>query len=115
MHFLVRFPFTNVAWLTLILMRILGAAYNPIMDCDETFNYWEPLHYFVTGGPSFQTWEYAPSFALRSWVYLLPYAGIAQIALHLGLNKVSGISVDRCIKIFHLMSKSLPQRIFNCN
>ncbi|KAJ2414705.1 hypothetical protein GGI10_002199 [Coemansia sp. RSA 2530] len=39
------------------------------MDCDEVFNYWEPLH-FLHFGWGKQTWEYAPQFALRSYWYL---------------------------------------------
>ncbi|KAJ2489594.1 hypothetical protein IWW37_003874 [Coemansia sp. RSA 2050] len=39
------------------------------MDCDEVFNYWEPLH-FLHFGWGKQTWEYAPQFALRSYGYL---------------------------------------------
>jgi len=39
------------------------------MDCDETFNYWEPLH-FALFGTGLQTWEYSPEFALRTYAYL---------------------------------------------
>lgn len=34
------------------------------------FNYWEPLHYLVRG-TGFQTWEYSPVYAIRSYFYLL--------------------------------------------
>jgi len=34
------------------------------------YNYWEPLHFLIKGY-GFQTWEYAPEFAIRSWTYLL--------------------------------------------
>ena len=42
---------------------------SPIQDCDEVFNYWEPLHYMLHGF-GFQTWEYSPRFALRSWGFI---------------------------------------------
>ena len=46
-----------VAVLALASARLLSAAYNLIHDCDEVYNYWEPLHYFLYG-EGFQTWEY---------------------------------------------------------
>ncbi len=39
------------------------------MDCDETFNYWEPTHY-LQHGTGLQTWEYSPIYAIRSWAYI---------------------------------------------
>lgn len=42
-------------------------------DCElvqTVFNYWEPLHY-VWRGKGFQTWEYSPDYAIRSYFYLL--------------------------------------------
>ena len=54
-----------------IYYRIYMVQYIPIMDCDEIYNYWEPLHYILyqTG---FQTWEYHYEYALRTYTYLLP-------------------------------------------
>ncbi|WVZ00771.1 hypothetical protein V8G54_026840 [Vigna mungo] len=59
------FPF-----LALGFLRYMSATSNIIHDCDEVFNYWEPLHYLLykTG---FQTWEYSSQYALRSYLYLL--------------------------------------------
>jgi len=37
--------------------RLLGAATNIVHDCDEVYNYWEPLHYLLHGF-GMQTWEY---------------------------------------------------------
>ncbi|KAJ2816773.1 hypothetical protein GGI24_005618, partial [Coemansia furcata] len=58
-----------VAFGVLSVVRVVGALTSPIMDCDEVFNYWEPLH-FVLHGWGKQTWEYAPQFALRSYAYV---------------------------------------------
>jgi alpha-1,2-mannosyltransferase len=33
------------------------------------YNYWEPTHYLVHGS-GFQTWEYSPAYAIRSWAYI---------------------------------------------
>ncbi|KAI8912704.1 Alg9-like mannosyltransferase family-domain-containing protein [Gorgonomyces haynaldii] len=52
---------------------VLSSYFSPIQDCDEVFNYWEPLHY-LEHGLGFQTWEYAPQFGLRSYAYVLPLA-----------------------------------------
>lgn len=62
--------------MSLSMIRVLSALCSPIPDCDETFNFWEPMHYVLYGFGS-QTWEYAPRYALRSYSYLLPHGGIA--------------------------------------
>ena len=64
----------------LLGVRLLGAATLMITDCDETFNYWEPAHYTLYGW-GFQTWEYSPAYALRSYLFLLPHS-VAVKALH---------------------------------
>ncbi|KAL7485508.1 hypothetical protein ACHAW6_011959 [Cyclotella cf. meneghiniana] len=58
-----------------VAVRVSAANLSPIMDCDEVFNYWEPLH-FVLYGTGMQTWEYAPQYALRTYAYLLPMAAV---------------------------------------
>ena len=62
-----------IGFTALLAVRLLAAARAPIMDCDETFNYWEPTHYLLYGR-GLQTWEYAPQFALRSYGYALLHA-----------------------------------------
>ncbi|KAL6999618.1 mannosyltransferase [Sarracenia purpurea var. burkii] len=52
------------------VLRYMSATSNIIHDCDEVFNYWEPLH-FLLYKSGFQTWEYSSQFALRSYLYLL--------------------------------------------
>merc|ERR1719433_1122652 len=67
-------------WLIpLICVRLLAAFVAPILDgADETFNYWEPLS-FVASGRGFQTWEYAPEYGMRSYLYILCYAWLPSI------------------------------------
>eukprot|EP00979_Chaetoceros_neogracilis_P000889 scaffold187_cov266-Chaetoceros_neogracile.AAC.19 len=60
-----------------IAVRIAFANKAPITDCDEVFNYWEPLH-FIQYGYGMQTWEYASQYALRTYAYLLPFSIIAK-------------------------------------
>ena len=74
---MVNFFGTDDALLALLIaVRVAGALLTPIADCDEVFNYWEPVH-FVLYGSGLQTWEYAPKFALRSYVYVLLHAAPA--------------------------------------
>lgn len=42
--------------LILMTVRSAAAAISYITDCDETFNYWEPMHYMIHGF-GLQTWE----------------------------------------------------------
>ncbi|KAK5168739.1 mannosyltransferase [Saxophila tyrrhenica] len=66
----------SVAFAIFFASHILAAFYHPINDCDEVFNYWEPTHY-LTHGHGFQTWEYSPVYAIRSWAY----AGLHALAI----------------------------------
>ena len=56
--------------------------WSGISDCDETFNYWEPLHYLIYG-KGFQTWEYDPQYGLRSYFYILLHTGVASYMLQI--------------------------------
>ncbi|KAI0278179.1 Alg9-like mannosyltransferase family-domain-containing protein [Russula aff. rugulosa BPL654] len=63
-------PRFSVAFRILLIFRVTAAMYSNIQDCDEVFNYWEPLHYLYKGY-GFQTWETSPQYAIRSWAYTL--------------------------------------------
>jgi len=69
----------NIAFYLCFASHLLAALYAPIQDCDETFNYWEPLHY-LNHGYGLQTWEYSPDFSIRSWAYIAIHAIPAKIA-----------------------------------
>lgn len=75
------------AWLRAVAVlagpRLLSALYNLVHDCDEVFNYWEPLHYLLYGH-GLQTWEYSARFCLRSYAYLGLHALPALPARPLG-------------------------------
>lgn len=47
----------RTAFFLLAAARLISARYNIVHDCDEVFNYWEPLHYLLFGYGK-QTWEY---------------------------------------------------------
>lgn len=55
-----------------IAVRVYCGLYMIISDCDESYNYWEPLNR-ITRGFGKETWEYSPAYAIRSYAYLLPY------------------------------------------
>ena len=69
----------------LMSIRVISAATMPILDCDETFNYWEPT-IFAAFGRGMQTWEYAPDYALRSWLYVYLHAAPLKFFGMLGLD-----------------------------
>ena len=72
-----------------ISIRIGFVWICPIMDCDEVYNYWEPLHFIHYGIGGMQTWEYAPQYALRTYAYLLPMKLMVTLyQFLLGNNKV---------------------------
>lgn len=56
----------------------LQPVFSIISDCDETYNYWEPLNLLVRGFGK-QTWEYSPEYSIRSWAFLLPFYGVLRI------------------------------------
>ncbi|CCD25690.1 dolichyl-P-Man:Man(6)GlcNAc(2)-PP-dolichol alpha-1,2-mannosyltransferase NDAI_0F03720 [Naumovozyma dairenensis CBS 421] len=63
---------TAVLIVLLLASRLyLQPIYSLISDCDETFNYWEPLNLLVRGFGK-QTWEYSPEYSIRSWAFLSP-------------------------------------------
>lgn len=39
------FPAGDTAFKTLLSARFCAAIWSHITDCDETFNYWEPMHF----------------------------------------------------------------------
>lgn len=85
-------PSFSTAFRLIIIVRFFAGMYTAISDCDEgnpwqfcrssspsklnlifisaVFNYWDPLHYLLRG-TGFQTWEYSPDFAIRSYFYLI--------------------------------------------
>ncbi|KAI9746234.1 MAG: mannosyltransferase [Claussenomyces sp. TS43310] len=66
------------AFYVFFIANLLAAMFAPIQDCDETFNYWEPTHY-LSHGYGFQTWEYSPHYAIRSWTYIALHAIIGNL------------------------------------
>ncbi|KAF7302752.1 Mannosyltransferase [Mycena chlorophos] len=76
-------PSFSLAVRILLLVRFAGAMYSNIDDCDEVFNFWEPLH-LLDHGYGFQTWEVSPQYAIRSWAYILLHLFPARVARIVG-------------------------------
>ncbi|KAJ1679218.1 mannosyltransferase, partial [Spiromyces aspiralis] len=72
-------PSWTLTFRIISLIRIMGAFTAPIQDCDEVYNYWEPVH-LIHFGYGKQTWEYGPQFALRSWAFSWIYALIGYVS-----------------------------------
>jgi len=67
-----KWPILTAAYVS---YRMALANLAPITDCDEVYNYWEPLHFMIYGS-GFQTWEYSKQFGLRTYMYLTPLYAI---------------------------------------
>jgi alpha-1,2-mannosyltransferase len=100
----------RVAFSLLLIVRTLSATLGALIgDCDEVFNYWEPLHY-LQYGYGLQTWEYSPDYSIRSWafilLYLLPaqfiskiYSVMASLSIHLVFGLSEKVAVFYAIRI----------------
>ncbi|KAG0052891.1 mannosyltransferase [Gryganskiella cystojenkinii] len=90
-------PSYSVAFKALFLIRTLGATYSNISDCDEVFNFWEPMHY-LQYGTGLETWEYSPLYAIRSWAYILAHTIAAEITrLAMSANRLQVFFIIRII------------------
>ena len=69
------------------LVALSSTVWNNINDCDETFNYLEPLKFIVSNEnhSAFQTWEYSPKFGLRSYLYLWTIGWPAYVLARFGM------------------------------
>ncbi|KAA0066769.1 hypothetical protein IC582_015681 [Cucumis melo] len=79
------------------LLRYMSATSNIIHDCDEVFNYWEPLH-FLLYKSGFQTWEYSSQFALRSYLYIVLHELVGRPAAW--LFSVDKVRVFFAVRLF---------------
>ena len=68
-------PVLDNALAILVISRVVGALVNIVHDCDEVFNYWEPLHFILYGYGAFQ-----------SEMMALPRTRPAAAAIHADLS-----------------------------
>lgn len=69
------------------LMNGLGTRLSHIDDTDETFGYWEVLHYLLYGR-GMQTWEYSPEYAIRTYSFMSPMYICGRTLIALGATKL---------------------------
>ncbi|KAL7076447.1 hypothetical protein ACQ4LE_004762 [Meloidogyne hapla] len=112
-------PSLSAVFKILFSIRLSASLWSIISDCDEVYNYWEPLH-LVLFKRGFQTWEYSPVYAIRSWLYILLYAAPAKfLMIFLPESKVAlFFSLRFFISLFTLFSelflyRAICQRISN--
>ena len=97
-----------------LLLRLCGAALNIVHDCDEVYNYWEPLHRLLYGFGK-EPWEYSPQYALRSYLYIiLHWVFAAPLSWVFGsaVYKVLVFYGLRCV--FATISATLEMRLYRC-
>ena len=96
-------PQFGTAFKYLLVVRLVAAVAMPfIADCDEVFNFWEPLHY-LQFGYGHQTWEYAPEFSIRTWAYISMYLGPAQLLRFVHWLLVPSFLISQKTFIFYSM------------
>ncbi|KAF6036242.1 ALG9 [Bugula neritina] len=89
-------PKVNTVFKLLLSLRVMSAIWSNISDCDETYNYWEPAH-FLLYKQGFQTWEYSPEYAIRSYAYILIHIlPVKLIQLFTTLDKITTFYLIRC-------------------
>ena len=42
-------PSTTLALKLFLTARLSAAVWSTVADCDETYNYWEPMHFLLYG------------------------------------------------------------------
>lgn len=94
------YPRADMAFKVLLTARFCAAIWSNISDCDETYNFWEPSH-FMLYGKGFQTWEYSPEFALRSYTYIMVNMFPAWVYSQLfQTNRMLTFYFSRCLFAF---------------
>jgi alpha-1,2-mannosyltransferase len=69
-----------------LVVNLVASRVNHIDDTDETYGYWEPLHYLVNN-VGMQTWEYAPQYAIRTYGFVYPFYLFSLALKWLGISK----------------------------
>lgn len=96
--------------------RAASAIARIIVDCDEVYNYIEPIHHLINGS-GLQTWEHSARFALRSYLFVGMHALPPMLAKLASLPKVYQLLVSRmaCATICTLSELSLARTLKRLN
>lgn len=79
-----------------LTVYMIAAAINHIDDTDETYGYWEPLHYLLYGR-GMQTWEYSPEFSIRTYAFIFPIYIIGTVLKTFQIPKLAVFYTIRAI------------------
>lgn len=90
-----KVPFLSVLSIFLAA-NLIASSLNHIDDTDETYGYYEPLHYLLYG-VGMQTWEYSPLYAIRTYAFITPFWGLCSI---LSFFQFSKLNIFFGIRIF---------------
>ena len=83
-----KWTFYEVSLLCFLFVNSLASTMNHIDDTDETYGYWEPLHYMLFR-EGMQTWEYSPEYALRTYTFIVPLVPIGHLLAKLGMSRLN--------------------------
>jgi hypothetical protein len=67
--------------------NLIVSTINHIDDTDETYGYYEPLHYLLYK-VGMQTWEYAPQYAIRTYSFITPFWIFGSFLKFLNVQKL---------------------------
>ncbi|ESL10089.1 hypothetical protein TRSC58_02182 [Trypanosoma rangeli SC58] len=98
MRWFVRVLRFAAAFILLSVGHYFAARFLPVADCDETFNFVEPMHQLLYGS-GLQTWENCPRYALRSWLFAWVYASPALLVI--GTPRLRNVDVYFFNRIFY--------------
>ncbi|ODQ64776.1 hypothetical protein NADFUDRAFT_47355 [Nadsonia fulvescens var. elongata DSM 6958] len=84
----------------LLVIRLICAQYSIIPDCDEVFNFYEPLNYLLRHF-GLQTWEYSPEYAIRSWTYIGLHAYSLKLVSY--LSDIFGLGLTENTSQFYVL------------
>lgn len=93
-------------FVSFLTVNLIASVVNHIDDTDETYGYWEPLHYLLFGD-GMQTWEYAPEYAIRTYSFIYPVYLIASGLRRIFIDKITLFYLLRAtIGIFTVVSQT---------
>lgn len=77
----------KVVFTIFLVLNLVGTLVNHIDDTDETYGYWEPLHY-LSNKVGLQTWEYAPQYAIRTYSFIFPTYAVVKTLQSMNVPKL---------------------------
>ena len=88
-------------------------AYSYSLACFSNIHHWWLFQmHFLMFGSGFQTWEYSPKYAIRSYAYLLLHTVPGKLQIQVfEANKVSFLSVQHFLYAFKWARKTVSDSV----